>query len=266
MVKTARLEFTGVRVVHWKWWLAAIPAVLLVAGALGANLRHGQAVAAMVRSDPETILSDKTLRQVAIGVGGPVYQSRCASCHGAQAKGDVKLGAPDLTSGEHLYGQGRVAEIEFIARHGIRSGDKRGWNLASMPAYASLQPYKGEPLPSLTPGQIEDLTQYLLLLAGGAALPEAAQRGSKLFHVGAGCYDCHGQKAEGDPSIGAPSLVGHRWIYGDGSHDDIYRTLSAGRAGMSPAFEKILSAAELRGVAVYVACLSGGPIHPAQAE
>ena len=249
-----------------KWWLLVASAALLGAALLGIRMKHGQDQAAVLRSDPEEVLSDPALRRVALGIGGPTYKNSCAGCHGVTGKGDTSLGVPDLTGGEHLYGQGRVAEIEFIARHGIRSGDKRGWNLASMPAYASLQPYKGEPLPSLTPGQIEDLTQYVLFLAGRATDPQAAEEGGKLFHVGAGCYDCHGQNAEGDASIGAPSLVGHRWIYGDGSHDDIYRTLSGGRAGMSPAFDKVLSASELRAVAVYVAALSGTTIQQAEAR
>lgn len=209
----------------------------------------------MLRSDPEEILTRPALRQTALAYGEPVYQRHCAGCHGANGQGDPTLGVPDLTDTTQLYGEGRVAEIEDIARHGIRSADKRGWNLAAMPAYASVHPYRNEPLPSLTPNQIESLTQYLLAFTGHATDPAAVARGSELYHDAAGCYDCHGQQAEGDPSIGAPMLTGTSWLYGRGSHDDIYRTLSIGRAGVSPAFGRVLSAAELRTVAVYVASL-----------
>ena len=238
-----------------RWRSVAALVILLSLAWSGARLWDGRKQAAVLQSDPEDILSQPALRQVALKLGEPVYQTHCASCHGASGKGDSSQGVPDMTTGEHLYGQGRVAEIEFIARHGIRSADKRGWNLASMPAYASLHPYKNEPLPSLTPGQIEGLTQYLLAFAGRATNPDAAAEGGKLFHAAAGCYDCHGLNAEGDSSIGAPALADHHWIYGAGSHDDIYRTLVAGRAGLSPAFDKVLGAVELRVVAVYAASL-----------
>ena len=97
------------------WWLALAPAALLGAVVLGVHLKHGRDEAAVVRSDPEEIMSEPALRQVALGLGRPVYQDNCASCHGADGRGDTSLGVPDLTSGEHLYGQGRVSEIEFIA-------------------------------------------------------------------------------------------------------------------------------------------------------
>jgi cytochrome c oxidase cbb3-type subunit 3 len=215
----------------------------------------------MLRSDPERILSQPVLRRTALTLGEPVYQQHCASCHGATGKGDHSLGVPDLTASRHLYGEGRVAEIEDITRHGIRSTDKRGLSLASMPAYGTQHPYKSEPLPSLTPVQMEAVTQYLLAFRGQATDRTAAAEGGVLFRDYAGCYDCHGYNAQGDASIGAPSLVDGGPLYGAGSHDDIYRTLLVGRAGYSPAFGRLLNAAELRSVAVYVASLQ---IHPSQ--
>ena len=245
---------TGMRTSRQKWWLLAA-AALLGAALLGFQVKHRQDQAAVLRSDPEDILSDPALRGTAIAYGRAVYQQHCSACHRADGTGDRSLGVPDLTGAQHLYGEGRVAEIEDIARHGIRSADKRGLRLASMPAFGSLHPYKGEPLPSLTPGQIEDVTQYVLALNGRATDPDAAAKGGALYQGGAGCYDCHGRNAEGDSSVGAPSLVDGPRLYGDGSHDDIYRSLVAGRAGVSPAFGKLLTAAELRNVAVYIASL-----------
>ena len=249
---------------QWILLTAAFAVMALVW--VGTRIQASRRQAAVLRSDPEEILSQPWLRRVALARGKPVFQAYCASCHNASGKGDPTLGVPDLTDEEHLYGQGRVAEIEEIARHGIRSADKRGWNLASMPTYASPHPYKGEPLPSLTPGQIEDLTQYLLAFTGRATDTEAATRGSDLYRYTAGCYDCHGYSAEGDSSIGAPSLVDNVWLYGHGSHDDIYRTLAEGRAGMSPAFGRVLSAADLRDVAVYVASLQTKSTQHAEAR
>jgi cytochrome c oxidase cbb3-type subunit 3 len=238
-----------------RWKLLVVSVAMLVLALLAIQGSSQREEAAMLRADPEEILSQPALRKVALAHGGTVYQAQCASCHGVNGAGDPVLGVPDLTAVRPLYGEGLVAEIEDIARHGIRSADKRGLNLASMPAYGTSRPYKNEPLPSLTPGQIEDLTQHVLALNGRETDPAAAKQGGVLYHGAAGCYDCHGNNGEGDSAIGAPSLTPGLWVFGNGSHDDIYKSLVAGRAGVSPAFGRVLSAAELRSVAAYVASL-----------
>lgn len=240
---------------HGSWKFIAIPAALLAVYLITARISHGREDAAMLKADPEEILLQPALRTIALKLGGPVYHASCATCHGADGTGDPVLGVPDLTGERHLYGEGRVAEIEDIARHGIRSADKRGPNLASMPAYGTPQPYKKGPIPSLTPGQIEEVTQYVLALGGRKTDPGAAKQGGVLYHGFAGCYDCHGNNGEGDTAIGAPSLIVGPWVFGHGSHGDIYKSLEAGRGGVSPAFGRVLNAAELRSVAVYIASL-----------
>lgn len=247
---------------RWLLGLGLVLSIVVVAVAVQAMQARSQA--AVLRSDPEDILSTPALRRTALARGAQVYDRHCASCHGADGKGNHGGGVPDFTDGTHLYGEGRVAEIEEIARHGIRAGDKQGFDLASMPAFGTLHPYKAEPLPSLTPGQMEDLTQYVLAFAGHATDPQSAQRGGVLYRDYGGCYDCHGYNGEGDDAIGAPSLTDEAWVYGHGSHDDIYRTLEHGRAGVSPAFHRVLNAAQLRDVAAYVAALE--PAHAKPAE
>lgn len=237
------------------WKLLVIPVPLLLAALLAVQVFSRRSEAAMLRADPEQILTQPALRSVALVHGKAVYQAQCASCHGANGVGDPVLGVPNLTSAHPLYGDGLVAEIEDIARHGIRSADKRGLKQASMPAYGTLRPYKNEPLPSLTPGQIEDVTQYVLAFSGRETNPAAAKQGGVLYQGAAGCYDCHGSNGAGNSAIGAPSLTAGPWVLGQGSHDDIYNTLVAGRAGVSPAFGRVLDAAELRSVSTYIASL-----------
>lgn len=249
-----------------RWRLLSIPVALLAVGLLAVQVSGRDGEAAMLKADPEEILSHPALRQGALAHGGRVYQAHCASCHGGSGTGDPVLGVPDLTAARRLYGEGRVAEIEDIARHGIRSADKRSFSLASMPAFGTPRPYRNEPLPSLTPGQIEGLTQYVLALSSRETDPAAAKQGSVLYHGHAGCYDCHGNSGEGDSAIGAPSLTAGPWVFGQGSHDDIYKTLVAGRAGVSPAFGRVLNATELRSVAVYVASLRNATNQQAQAQ
>jgi cytochrome c oxidase cbb3-type subunit 3 len=221
---------------------------------LAISFWRGNARAAVLRADPETILADTNLRRIALANGKPVFESHCASCHRDSGKGDKTLGAPDLTDQDYLYGTGTVAQIEDIARYGIRAGNKHGWNLAVMPAYARKIPDAAEPLPPQTPAQIEDLTQYLLSFSVRSTDEAAVKRGHDAY-TKAGCWDCHGRDLGGDPAIGAPSLTDNIWLYGD-RPDDIRRTLSRGRAGMSPAFARTLTPAQLRYVAVYVASLA----------
>jgi cytochrome c oxidase cbb3-type subunit 3 len=235
-------------------WLLPLLAALALLGAVLLSYRRGSA-REILSVDPERLLSRVDLRQAALPGGRAIYMLRCASCHGAVGHGDRTRGVPDLTDADYLYGDGKVAEIEDIARYGIRAGNKRGWNLAVMPAFASAVPDKAESLPPQTPAQVEDLTQFLLSFAGRASDRPAAERGRTLFQHSAGCWDCHSYDAGGDAAIGAPTLSDDVWLYG-GSHDDIYRSIAGGRAGFSPAFTRVLSPLELREVAAYVASLA----------
>lgn len=237
--------------------LALLLAAIALAAAAMASRAH-DARDRVMRADPETILDDPGLARTALAIGQRGFAAHCAACH-ATGAGDPARGVPDLTDGDYLYGEGHVAEIEQIVLHGVRSGDPRGWQLASMPAYATLTPYRGEPIPPMTPGQIRDVTQFLMLKHGAATDAAAATRGGQLFEGSGGCYDCHGKDGGGDTAIGAPNLLDDVWLYGDGSPASIERTLAAGRAGVSPAFARTISASDARAIAVYVASLSRHP-------
>jgi cytochrome c oxidase cbb3-type subunit III len=53
--------------------------------------------------------------------GAAIYTTNCVACHGPQGKGDMALGAPNLTDKEWLYG-GTPAEIEqqiYLGRGGV---------------------------------------------------------------------------------------------------------------------------------------------------
>ena len=208
----------------------------------------------MMRADPETILANPDLTAIAMLIGRQGFAAHCAACHGT-GEGDHRRGVPDLTDGEYLYGEGQVAEIEAIILHGIRAGDSRGWELADMPAYARARPYAREPIAPLMPGQIGDVTQYLMRLRGKETDSAAAARGQTLFKGSGACWDCHGPDGGGDIAIGAPSLADDVWLYGDGSTAAIAASIANGRAGRSPAFARHLTAGDVRAIAVYVAAL-----------
>lgn len=203
---------------------------------------------ALLMADPDALAPD--LVRAALPEGKAVYAAHCASCHGATAAGDPGLGVPSLADADWLYG-GKVSEIEQTIAYGIRAANGKTRALAVMPAYATARPSAAEAIPPLAPGEIADLTEYLLTLEGRDANPESARRGAVLFQDKGGCFDCHGVDAKGDPAIGAPDLT------------DLIRlkpaladTISHGSAGMCPAWSGRLTAREIRAAALYLHSLS----------
>ncbi len=206
----------------------------------------------LLRTDADAIPARPALAAFAEARARPVYARACAGCHGGRLEGDARLGAPRLAGHVWLYGQGRVSEIEQTLTHGVRSGDPRGRNLASMPAFARPEPYGRYHIPPLGPRDIRDVSLYILNLQGRGGDPAAVARGDAVYHTRGGCYDCHGQDARGDGAIGAPDLRAGRRLYGDGSAASLYDSIAYGRAGACPAWSGRLSAANIRALAVFL--------------
>jgi cytochrome c oxidase cbb3-type subunit 3 len=76
------------------------------------------------KSDPSIL----NLNGNAAARGAKMYAGICAACHGADARGNPAIGAPDLTDAYWLYGRSRAA---------IRAGLEQGHN-GAMPAHAPL--------------------------------------------------------------------------------------------------------------------------------
>jgi cytochrome c oxidase cbb3-type subunit 3 len=53
--------------------------------------------------------------------GKPLYEGICVACHGIEGKGNIAMGAPDLTDGYWLYGNGNESLHKTLAegRHGV---------------------------------------------------------------------------------------------------------------------------------------------------
>ena len=236
--------------------LVAIPVLLILAGAIARIERRDRTE--FLQADADRILDDPRLASKTLAKGRDVYLADCAGCHGADGRGSTATGTPDLTDLDFLYGTGRASEIESIVLHGIRSGDDKGWDLAWMPAYGQPVPYARDKLPTLSPGEIEQLTSYLRAINGAIGEdPTVVAAGNILFEGHGGCWDCHGRDAQGDAAIGAPNLSDGKWLRGDGSRRDISRIIREGLHAVSPAFRGRLDPASARSVAVYVASLHG---------
>lgn len=243
--------------------LRAAGAGLIAIIALGLIVSGASTSARLVASDPDAAAADPRLLEIGSHRGRGVFLAHCARCHGPAGQGDRRLGAPDLTDKDWLYGAGTASDIETTITYGVRSGHPKGWNLAVMPAYAAPKPDPKGALSPLSPRALQDLVEYLTALEGRAHDKAAADRGERLYHGQAGCYDCHGQDARGDPAIGAPNLADGVVLYGDGGRRDLTITLERGRRGTCPAFALTLSPTDIRAVALYVFTLShpraGGP-------
>lgn len=70
--------------------------------------------------------TDRSENPEAAARGVPLFAENCASCHGADAKGDRSQGAPDLTDVEWLYGGERADILESL--NNGRQGVMPNWN------------------------------------------------------------------------------------------------------------------------------------------
>lgn len=65
--------------------------------------------------------TDGEASKAQLASGAKVFAENCTACHGANAKGNPELGAPDLTDKHYLYGSGLQAIFETVynGRKGI---------------------------------------------------------------------------------------------------------------------------------------------------
>ncbi|MBB6096495.1 cytochrome c oxidase cbb3-type subunit 3 [Povalibacter uvarum] len=245
---------------RWLGWIAL--AASLAAAAVASGIHEQSVRSRLLRADPDLVASDPQLVAYAMDMGALTYSGACSGCHGPALTGDRRSGVPDLTDSEWLYGTGRLSEIERIVLYGIRSGYSKGWNLASMPAFARAKPYASYHVDPLKPGEVDDVTTFVLSLQNAASPSDAVERGKTVFLKNGLCFDCHGADARGDPAIGAPDLTDAVWLYGNGSAESIHAAIAHGMAGSCPGNIDSLSFAEIRAVALYVhSKRSGGRAH-----
>ncbi len=245
----------------WLWPAAAtlsllavaMPCVSYSADATPADDRLAKVVADEIDKDP-------VLSKSALELGQKTYVEVCASCHGRDLKGIPGAHAPDLGDRAVLYGSDNVdagpneifaSDIEKTVRFGIRSDHPKTRRLAVMPSFAGLDPKQEGGYPKLGERQIADLAEYLISLRGKKHDVAAAARGKVLFGKGGGCFDCHGQDAKGDPSIGSTDLTSPNYLYGS-DRLSIVTSIRGGRKGTMPAFEGTLTPAQIKAVSYYL--------------
>ena len=175
----------------------------------------------------EQLAGDPQARQM----GKVLFEDNCAACHQRSGKGNVLVGAPNLTDGDWLYG-GTGKDITTSIHDG-RGG--------VMPPWASLGT-----------DNVKNLTQYVLGLSGAPHDAAKATAAQPLFST---CAACHGADGRGNPALGAPNLTDDIWLYG-GTPAEIEQTISNGRQGHMPAWSTRLSEDQIHVIAAYVYHLS----------
>jgi cytochrome c oxidase cbb3-type subunit 3 len=204
----------------------------------GLNNAIEKASLAEIKSKPE-------LLNFALAGGKAAFANNCSPCHGRGAQGFP--GYPNLNDDKWLWG-GTLDQIQQTILYGVRSGNDK--------AHVSQMPKFGEDK-LLTPEQISDTTEYVLLLSKLPHDAAAAQRGDAVFHGDGGCTACHGEEGKGNQDVGAPGLTDNIWLYG-GTKDAIKHQIETGHGGVMPAWVDRLDPATIKKLAIYVHSLGGG--------
>ncbi len=225
----------------WSWigGAAALLLVVLIASAV----REHQMAVRLLETDPDQVPQHADLVRYADALAKPAYAANCASCHGADMKGDQKKGAPNLSDNIWLYDFGGVGDIERTILYGIRSGDAKARNITDMPPIGRNM--------QLSPAEVRDAALFVINITRPQADQAAVARGSKLFQTKGVCYDCHSSDAAGNPDYGSPAFTDTDWLYG-GDYDTVYQSIYSGRHGVCPAWIDKLKPKVIRALAVYL--------------
>ncbi len=175
----------------------------------------------------EEIASDPAVRKM----GMRMFGNNCAQCHGADGRGSY--GFPNLTDDDWIFG-GTPEAIKTSITQGRR---------AAMPAWGDILGDQG----------VTEVTAYVLELNGRDRDDALASRGKKHFQTY--CVACHGADGGGNPMLGAPNLANGIWLYG-GNEEQISHSIRAGRNGVMPAHETLLSEDKIHIITAYVYGLS----------
>lgn len=216
--------------------------VALAMQELEANRREDSQ--ALLGASLEQIETDRDLQQFALAMGESLFGDNCATCHGAGGRG--AKGYPILADDDWLW-DGTLDGIETTLRHGIRHEADENTRVSEMPAYGADG--------FLTAAEVDDVTEFVMNLAGESHDAAAVERGAVTFQ--SQCAACHGDTGTGDRRQGAPNLTDAIWLYG-GSREDVYNSIYNAWNSHMPAWEGRLDDASIKALAVYVHSLSGG--------
>lgn len=205
--------------------------------------QRGAQAAKLADASLEDIERDPQLQSVAFAIGQSVFGDNCATCHGVGGVGSK--GYANLKDDVWLWG-GSLQDIQHTITVGVRSVAK-DTRMTKMPAFGRDE--------MLKPGQINDLTDYVMALSGRKANAAAVGRARQTFADQ--CASCHGLDGKGNQLKGAPNLTDAEWLYGSDRksiHDQIWN----GRGGVMPTWGGRLDPTTIKALAVYVHANAAG--------
>ena len=191
----------------------------------------------------EQIEKDPALQAYALAAGQSLFGDNCATCHGAGGGG--AKGYPNLRDDIWLWG-GTLEDIQRTITYGVRADDPNT-RFSQMPAFGRDQ--------ILQPGQVSDLTEYVVAISHRNADEAAAARAAPLFQ--ANCAVCHGAQGQGNQAMGAPNLTDADWLYG-GDRASIHDQIWNGHGGVMPAWGHRFDANTIKALTVYIHANAGG--------
>jgi cytochrome c oxidase cbb3-type subunit 3 len=175
--------------------------------------------------------------------GKATFGDNCAPCHGSGGQG--AHGYPNLNDDVWIWG-GKLEDIQHTVTVGVRSTSP-DTRTSQMPAFGRDG--------ILKPGQVDDLTEFVVHLSNRPADASALKRATKLFADN--CAACHGTDGKGNREFGAPNLTDNEWLYGS-TRDDIHDQIWNGHGGVMPTWGGRLTPETIKALAVYVHSLGGG--------
>lgn len=188
------------------------------------------------------IIADPQLYSFAKAGGKAAFKVNCVQCHGSGAEGSK--GNPNLNDDDWLWG-GKLEEIHQTIKHGARFEQDDDTRTSEMPAFG-----KDELLDNV---KIEQVTDFVLSLSKGTV--DTASAGAAIFAEN--CASCHGDKGQGDRSLGAPALNDQIWLYG-GDRKTVMESIHNSRKAVMPAWAHRLEPETIKQLAIYVHSLGGG--------
>jgi len=174
----------------------------------------------------------------ALKMGGRLFASNCAVCHGSDAKG--AYGFPNLADNSWRWG-GSADTIKATIM---------GGRIAAMPAWGEILGEDG----------VKNVAAYVRHDLAKLPLPEGTgadlAAGQQAFNTT--CVACHGATGQGTQAMGAPDLTTPAaFIYGS-SLAQLQQTIRHGRQGHMPAQSELLGNDKVQLLAAYVYSLSHG--------
>ncbi|MBS0409966.1 MAG: cytochrome-c oxidase, cbb3-type subunit III [Proteobacteria bacterium] len=197
----------------------------------------------LATADLATIEKDPQLQAYALAVGQSIFGDNCATCHGTGGTG--AKGYPNLRDDVWLWG-GSLEDIQRTITHGVRSTDPEA-RTSQMPAFGRDQ--------ILQPGQIDNLTEYVVSLSHRPANTAMAAAAAPVFQ--ANCASCHGPQGLGNQQFGAPNLTDADWLYGS-DRASIKDQIWNGHGGVMPNWGKRFDANTIKALTVYIHANAGG--------